>query len=330
MASPRAAFLLLCLFMALWSTGASAQSERERARELGYAGVRAYGAGDYAGASKELEQAFSLLPVPSLGLWSARALVKLGRLAEAEARYQTVAGLEVNEADPRAQKDAKVTAELELRELSPRIPSLRIIITGAEPAEVVITVDGVQMPFDELREPRRVNPGRHTITGVRRGDRSDVVITIEEGQHQEVFLRFAELAKPLVVPPSTESGPRPMAPAAAGDGELSRPWRTAAFVGMAAGGVLLATSAVTYWLGRSEHERLQDRDQCEGDSCNASADLDSYETLRSIQLVSLIAGSVLGVAWVTTFFLSPDDSSAPSAQINLDVSSARVSLSAHF
>src|SRR5262245_17640646 len=68
---------------------------RTKARALGYAGVEAYGNGDYSEASAKLEESFQLLPAPSLGLWSARALVGLGRWVEAEQRYRAVAALAV-------------------------------------------------------------------------------------------------------------------------------------------------------------------------------------------------------------------------------------------
>ncbi|MEY2932882.1 MAG: hypothetical protein RL033_3631 [Pseudomonadota bacterium] len=42
----------------------SPEGARERARSLGYSGIRAYGAGDYTAAHEQLERAFSLLPVP--------------------------------------------------------------------------------------------------------------------------------------------------------------------------------------------------------------------------------------------------------------------------
>jgi uncharacterized protein HemY len=58
-------------------------------RKLGDAGVSAYRAGDYESASEKLEKAYELMPVPSLGLWSARALVQRGSWTQAAERYLT-------------------------------------------------------------------------------------------------------------------------------------------------------------------------------------------------------------------------------------------------
>src|SRR5688572_19645010 len=92
--------LLTSLLGLLWTGSVSAAPDaarRERARQLGYAGIRAYAAGNYSAASTQLEESFGLLPVPSLGLWSARALVKLGKLLEAERRYRGVVALRVEQ-----------------------------------------------------------------------------------------------------------------------------------------------------------------------------------------------------------------------------------------
>ena len=106
---------------------ASAQPDSEAtqaaARALGYSGVAAYQAGDYATAQDQLEQSFELVKIPSLGLWSARALVKVGKWVEAAERYQQVAALPISFGDAAIQQAAKADAERERAELTPRIPT---------------------------------------------------------------------------------------------------------------------------------------------------------------------------------------------------------------
>jgi hypothetical protein len=51
---------------------------RSSARELGYAGVEAFQASDYAAAHAKLDRAYRVLKAPSLRLWSARALETTG------------------------------------------------------------------------------------------------------------------------------------------------------------------------------------------------------------------------------------------------------------
>jgi Tfp pilus assembly protein PilF len=73
------------------SSVASAQeiddASRTAARAMGNSGVEAYQAGNYQEAVDRLEKAYGIARVPSLGLWSARALRKLGLLVEAANRY---------------------------------------------------------------------------------------------------------------------------------------------------------------------------------------------------------------------------------------------------
>jgi hypothetical protein len=90
----------LLVGMALWLAAGSVRAQavddatRGAARTLGYDGVKAYNAGDYAVADQKLEKAYRVLKVPSLGLWSARTLVKLGRLVEASAEVSPAANVD--------------------------------------------------------------------------------------------------------------------------------------------------------------------------------------------------------------------------------------------
>src|SRR6185369_13029841 len=129
---PRVAVLGLALALGTNArAGSPAPDPRQEARNLGYAGVRDYARGDFDAASAQLERSYALLRVPSLGLWSARSLVQLGKLVEAERRYREVAAMTVDSNAPAVQHAARATAELELAELSPRLPTLRLHIRGA-------------------------------------------------------------------------------------------------------------------------------------------------------------------------------------------------------
>jgi uncharacterized protein HemY len=76
---------------------ATDDATRSAARTLGYQGVDAYQAGDYAAAVVKLERAYAAVKVPTVGLWLARALAKTGRLVEASERYAEVMRLAVTE-----------------------------------------------------------------------------------------------------------------------------------------------------------------------------------------------------------------------------------------
>src|SRR5688572_10139010 len=63
------------------------ETTRVLLRKLSSDGVAAHEGGDYEHAVEKLEKAWSILQTPPLGLWSGRALEKLGRLVEASERY---------------------------------------------------------------------------------------------------------------------------------------------------------------------------------------------------------------------------------------------------
>src|SRR5882724_7468657 len=119
--------VLAAAFVLLASASARADGAdmtRAAARALGNQGVQAYAAHDYAGALDKLDRAYHSLPVPSLGLWSARALAQTGKLVAASERYLEVARLEVKGGDLAIQQQAKADAASDRAALMPRIPNL--------------------------------------------------------------------------------------------------------------------------------------------------------------------------------------------------------------
>jgi hypothetical protein len=283
---------------------------REQARDLGYSGVRAYAAGDYTAASEKLERAFALLAVPSLGLWSARALVKLGHFVDAEQRYRAVAKMRVDADAPEAQQAAHETAKAELLELLPRIPTLRVQIDGARPEEIAITLDGNALPIDRWSRGEPVDPGPHHLVGTRLAEQSAIDITANEGRENEVVLRFLSPSPlPIVAPLATLQATAipvkvPLGPAADSTSSLS-PWKLGGWIAVAAGAGGLALSAVSYFVARGKYDAMKQDGSCVDHTCQSSAELDSYDSWRSVQVVSLVAGVVVGGAGATILVLEP-------------------------
>jgi hypothetical protein len=311
--------------------GAPDDAARAKARALGYAGVEAYEAGDYAAASAKLEESYQLLPVPSLGLWSARALVERGRWVEAEERYRAVTASSVAANDSPVQQQAKDDAQRERGELLRRIPSLKIRIAGAEPSEVTVSVDGAVRAEAELVTALLVNPGRHEISGVRGTERSQVVLDIVERTHEEVELRFSALppSEPspgpaVVVPPALPPAlppASPAPPAADSSSDLRRAVRIGGWVAVGAGAAGLTTSLVSYVLANQQYDSFERRNLCTMGGCSQD-EVDSYNTLRDVQRVSLIAGSVLAAAGVTALVLTWNDAAERPQQLSVELGPA--------
>src|SRR4051812_30455373 len=69
---------------------------RSTARKLGQEAVKLYEAGDYARALEKFNTADSLVPAPTLGLYAARCLTKLGKVVEASERYLEVTRMQLD------------------------------------------------------------------------------------------------------------------------------------------------------------------------------------------------------------------------------------------
>jgi len=314
------------------SPPAADDAARTKARTLGYAGVEAYAAGDYSEASAKLEESFQLLPAPSLGLWSARALVGLGRWVAAEQRYRSVAGLPLASGDSPVQQQAKDDAQRERTELLRRIPSLKLRVSGASVDEVVVSVDGTEHSSAELATALLLDPGRHEIIGVRGNERSQVVLSLGERAHEEIELRFSGTPAASALQPAASEPPAPAAGAAASAGLSTalpspsptsahpaadapnagarRALRIGAWLGVGVGAAGLATSLVSYVLAGRQYDSFERRSWCASGSCS-QAEVDTYNDLRDVHQLSLIAGGIASVAGATLLVLTWNEPSEP-------------------
>lgn len=308
MGGRRVTWLVLVALISSAAGPARAQSidrpddaSRAEARKNGYAGVESFQAGDFATARDRLDTAYQLLRVPSLGLWSARALAKLGKLVEADARYFEVSRLPSSVGDEAIQEQARRDARDERAALAPRIPSIVVRVQGAPSGDVTVLIDGVA-PAGALAARHQVNPGSHKIEGVRGTTRAEIEVAVREGEQKEAILRFAP--RPL------ESGSAGSTEAAIGapvGATMPRSYalRTVGWVALGGGASGLVVGAVTALVLRSKKNDL-DAIGCDGGSAcppSEAGNVDSYNRLRPVPTISLIAGAALagvGVYLLTT------------------------------
>jgi hypothetical protein len=271
---------------------------RAAARKLAEDGVAALQSGDSIKAVQKLEKAHQMLGVPSVALWSARALVKRGSLVEAAERLRQVTRLPTS-GDATVQEQAKRDAEKELAELTPRIPNLVITVAGA-PSDVSVTLDGAALPPALLGEDRPVNPGRHQLIARRAAEQASLEVSVAEGERKPVELRLgASTAAPVEAAPAASPSSDTDRPAA-GSGR-----KTITYVALSGGAIGLAVGAVSGGLALSKNSKLNDNAACQGDVCTHAAedDVNSLHTLRTVSTVGFIVGGVLAasglVLWLT-------------------------------
>ena len=291
---------------------AQSDAERGAARELGGEGVKDYQAGNYSAATEKLERAFDILHVPSLGLWSARALAKSGKLVEASERYLDTSRLDATKGETAIQRQAKADAATEREALQPRIPSLMLDVKGAT-SGVSVTLDGAALPPAMVGVRQPANPGKH-IAEARDGGRSvRREVTLAEGQRLDVTLDWADATGEPSAPPATSvpaaAAPNPQPPPAPSSAPPPAADRhqvpVGVWIGVAVAGAGLATGGITAALALHKKSGLD----CPDAGCLPSqrADVNSYNQLLTISTVGFIAAGV-GLATAGAFwFTRPSD-----------------------
>lgn len=273
---------------------------RAAVRKLGDAGTNAYEAGDYELASEKLEKAFQLLMVPSLALWSARALAKRGLLAQAAERYLLVQRLDAGPGNPAVQDEARRQAALERAELMPRLPYLRVRLDGASAGEVSVSVDGAPLPALLVGEDWPANPGAHHVVGTRGAERVEASCELAEGQTLEVVLRFPHRSR---VASATQADVTGVVDAA----ESGLPWRSIGWVTLGIGGATLVASGVVGIVASREYDALTSSADCLAEQCLSSrrSDVESYHRLVDVSTFGWISGAVLAGAGTLLVLTAP-------------------------
>jgi tetratricopeptide (TPR) repeat protein len=195
----RGALLCLLMLVAVPRGAAGADNDVGKLRATGLA---AYNAGEYTEAKRAFDEAFRITPLNTLGIWAARARVKLGEWVEADERYERIAKAPISGSERGAEGEARQQAVREREQLRHRLPRLRIRLEGVKLDEVEVAIDGVSVASEFLLAKNKekgifrhgkslvVNPGDHRIVGVSGEQRKELSISIAEGQTRDVNLRF--------------------------------------------------------------------------------------------------------------------------------------------
>ncbi len=293
------------------------EATRVAARAMGTAGVEAFQSGKYAEASDKLEKAYGLLKVPSLGLWSARALAKRGQLVEAEERYLETTGLQAPSGDSAVQRKAQQDAKADLAALKPRIPSLVIKVSNVDATQLSLTLDGQPLATSWLGRPRLVDPGEHHVSAQRGADETQGSAMVAEGESKDVALAFnsAPVAAPAAA--ATDATIALNAPADLDDsGQPSHTKRTFGWVALGVGAAGLALGGVTGIIAAGKKSDLKNSGECVADRCPTSQTdtVNSLNSMRTISTVGFIAGGVLAGTGIVLLLSSGSSSSSAATQ----------------
>jgi hypothetical protein len=314
---------------------------RSSARKVAMDGIAALQQGNADVAAQKLEKAFQILRVPSVALWSARALAKRGQLVEASERYLEASRLSNFKGGEQAvQEQAQKDAAKELEELTPRIPSVLIAVEGASAAGVSVMLDGKAVPMALLGEERPVNPGTHQVTAQRGKQQAQESVTVAETEKKRVVLRFSADGATAAIA-TAEAGSAPPAPSQPSLGAVdsqpsgsTRTNKTLAYVALAAGGAGIALGSVTGLMALGKRSDLDKNPNCRDDRCLpvAQGEVDSFRTFRTVSSVGFIAGGVFAATGVVLLLTSSPSQKGELAahQLALRVAPGDVSITGRF
>ncbi len=306
----------------LATASASAQSDetaRRAARDLGNEGIDLYEKGEYPTALDRLQRAYRVMPVATLGLWSARALEKNGLLVEASERYLEVTRMQLAPDAPDIQREAVVDAQREYDALQPRVPTITITLAAGEVTNgVEIAVDGAPLRAALLGVPIILDPGRHEFQVTRAGKRLRGEVELVEGERKVVELTFKDAGAPVAPAAAVTTAPPPAAPTTltapppAADVGTSHPGRAqhiAGFTAVGVGAAGLVVGGIGAGLALKDREDLDALCPLGREQCPPSAEelVDEYNGYRTLSSVGFIAGGIAVAGGLVLILTAPRD-----------------------
>lgn len=201
----RIPFNFMCATILVFSTGTALAQSGQPAGDVMLVGklsaqaVEMLDAGDYKGAIEAIREAEKHSRAPSLTVIAAEAYEKLGKLADAQRLYQSVAAIDLAQLKPPpkvnrrvwldAQKEARQAAIDELPKLEPRVPYLTIGITGADLGVVRVTVGDESFDAAQLGREVPWNPGKYTVVAEIPGkEKASTEVDLKEGDKKSISL----------------------------------------------------------------------------------------------------------------------------------------------
>lgn len=242
------------------------EERKSAARTLALEGFDLLQSGEYQRAIQLFIEAEKKYHAPTIVLLMAEAHEKLGKLVEARSLYARIASEELPRAAPFEFYEAQREAKRGMDALDKRLPTLQVIVPGAERHRIRVTVDGARVsPFDRAHPQ---NPGRHVVAvSYDEGSPVKQEIALREGAVERVVVPFSAVeagSKRLVIPAAIAFGlgisalavgsvagiiamneaPEPR------QSSSSNHWTAVSTVGFVTGGIGLGASAVLLYLDR--------------------------------------------------------------------------------
>jgi hypothetical protein len=272
----------LLSFSALPALAEPTPKEWSEWKQLTESGKKAMREGRVGAAVEAFRRADKIHKSPTLDVDLAAALVVAGKLVEAEKLLLAVTETK----DPGiVHKRARDAAKKALGDLGPKVPRLRITVSGAAGAQV--TVDGASA---SVGAEIKVDPGEHVVRATADGAiAAEKTLTLAEGKVESVMLSLAPAA-----PSAAE------VPAEKGGGS-----RVPGIVVLSVGGAGLAVGAV--FGGLAFGAASSAKSLCSGTSCppSAQSEIDRSKAMGNVSTGLFIGGGVVAAVGVVLTILAP-------------------------
>ena len=259
--------------------------------------------------------------MPSLSIYLGRSLEKSGRLLEALDAYRLTgrAPLEADAPAPfhQAVEDARVAID----QLEPRIPRVKIVVSGdgADDPKLEVTMDGRPVKALLIGVEFPVDPGEHDLQATTAsGARAAGSATLREGQRLVVELVLeGEAPRPPPTGPDPSPADQPVgvqaAPAEAEQTENTQ--RTWGYVGLGVGAASFAVGTVTGVMAARKHSSAEQA--CGGLTCTEGTagvdDVKAFRSLRTVSTVGYVVGLLSAGVGATLLLAQPPAAQRPAA-----------------
>jgi hypothetical protein len=295
----------------------SATPEQKRAAQKMFeAGDELYEAGRFAEAVEAFRGSYGIVASPNSRLMLARALQELGKLAEAFAEYNGVAGEQT--ATDGKYAEARQAAEAERDALRPKLAWVTIRVPDDVGTPRRVSVGERALAVEMLGSPAAATPGPVRVE-VELGDGTILSrdLKLVAGQQQTVDFAEPDHAEaPVLVPSAAETAlPPPSVPAPRRE-KTGTGLRTASYVAAGVGAVGLAGFGVFALMNRSTYHDLEAG--CPSGDCppDRQSDIDAGQRYQLFANIGLgVAAAGLTTAVVLFVLSRPGEKPAPSVAL---------------
>jgi hypothetical protein len=240
--------------------------------------------GQFLQAAAAYRAGHAVLQSPTSGIELARAEAAAGQWLLACATARAVADIPRAPDEPEHYQLAREDAAWMVRNLAPRLPTLKLWIEGAPlGANADVTVDGEQLRLSTVLVPRKLDPGVHQIVVRVEGFAPErLEVSLAASQRETVRIRLRRVGTSPFA--SSENGPA-----------ISE-W---AYLGVGIGAVGLVAGSLAGILSVARANAAEDH-CASGGRCGAeaAADVSAARTLATVSNVGFLvglSGTALGV-----------------------------------